>query len=238
MIDTVLFDLDGTLLPMDNDVFLKTYFKALAAKLAGYGYDPQNFVDAVWRGTGAMVKNDGTRTNEAAFWATFEPAVLNWDTAHRDVLESFYANEFHTARESTAENPLARPLVQSLLADGLTVALATNPLFPPVGVASRLSWIDLQPDAFALVTTYDNMHFCKPNPRYFLEIAEMLGKTPESCLMVGNNVSEDIEGARAAGMRTLLVTDCLINETDTPLSAYEATDFAGLSGEIRRILSA
>ena len=31
---TILFDLDGTLLPMDNDAFTRGYFKLLAAKLA------------------------------------------------------------------------------------------------------------------------------------------------------------------------------------------------------------
>ena len=31
MIDTILFDLDGTLLPMDNDIFTKGYFKGLGA---------------------------------------------------------------------------------------------------------------------------------------------------------------------------------------------------------------
>ena len=33
-LDTVLFDLDGTLLPMDQDVFIKAYFGRLARKLA------------------------------------------------------------------------------------------------------------------------------------------------------------------------------------------------------------
>lgn len=31
---TILFDLDGTLLPMDNDAFTRGYFKLLAARLA------------------------------------------------------------------------------------------------------------------------------------------------------------------------------------------------------------
>ena len=30
---TILFDLDGTLLPMDNDEFTRGYFKLLAAKM-------------------------------------------------------------------------------------------------------------------------------------------------------------------------------------------------------------
>lgn len=34
MIKAILFDLDGTLLPMDQDEFTKGYFNLLAAKLA------------------------------------------------------------------------------------------------------------------------------------------------------------------------------------------------------------
>lgn len=56
---TILFDLDGTLLPMDNDEFTRGYFKLLAAKMAPLGYEPKRLVDAVWTGTAAMVKNDG-----------------------------------------------------------------------------------------------------------------------------------------------------------------------------------
>ena len=68
-IDTVLFDLDGQLLPMDNDAFTKGYFKLLAAAMMPYGYEPKKLVDAIWAGTAAMVKNDGTQSNEEAFWA-------------------------------------------------------------------------------------------------------------------------------------------------------------------------
>jgi FMN phosphatase YigB (HAD superfamily) len=34
----VLFDLDGTLLPMDMDKFIKTYFGGLAKRMAPFGY--------------------------------------------------------------------------------------------------------------------------------------------------------------------------------------------------------
>ena len=65
---TVLFDLDGTLLPMDNDEFTKGYFKLLAQKMGPYGYEAGQLVDSIWAGTAAMVRNDGTQSNEAAFW--------------------------------------------------------------------------------------------------------------------------------------------------------------------------
>ena len=41
---TVLFDLDGTLLPMDQDIFIKKYFGLLAQKLAPHGYDPEKLI--------------------------------------------------------------------------------------------------------------------------------------------------------------------------------------------------
>ena len=40
---TILFDLDGTLLPMDNDAFTRGYFKLLAARLAPLGYEPVSY---------------------------------------------------------------------------------------------------------------------------------------------------------------------------------------------------
>ena len=52
----VLFDLDGTLLPMDQDSFVKFYFGGLAKKLAPHGYDPQALIAAIWTGTKAMSK--------------------------------------------------------------------------------------------------------------------------------------------------------------------------------------
>ncbi|MBR2432393.1 MAG: HAD family hydrolase, partial [Clostridia bacterium] len=70
-IKAVLFDLDGTLLPMDQEVFVKSYFGRLAKKLAPHGYDPAKLVDGIWKGTAAMVKNDGTKNNEQAFLDTF-----------------------------------------------------------------------------------------------------------------------------------------------------------------------
>ena len=67
----VLFDLDGTLLPMDQDLFVKSYFKGLAAKLASHGYESQKLLKVIWDGTGAMIKNDGSCRNEEIFWKIF-----------------------------------------------------------------------------------------------------------------------------------------------------------------------
>lgn len=44
---TILFDLDGTLLPMDQDEFVRGYFKLLAQKLASHGYEAKALINAV-----------------------------------------------------------------------------------------------------------------------------------------------------------------------------------------------
>ena len=104
-----------------------------------------------------------------------------WKTEHRAVTDTFYRGNFDAAKRFTGENPLARPLIDALKKDGLHLILATNPLFPRDGVETRLRWIGLSTADFELVTSYENMHYCKPNPKYFAEILEMTGKSAESC---------------------------------------------------------
>ena len=67
----IFFDLDGTLLPMDQDLFVKDYLHRLAAYMGQHGYDPKAVAEAVMEGVAAMVKNDGSVTNEQAFWNLF-----------------------------------------------------------------------------------------------------------------------------------------------------------------------
>ena len=165
-ITTVLFDLDGTLLPMDQEEFTTGYFGLLCAKLAPRGYDPKKLVDAIWAGTGAMVKNDGRQTNEAVFWQTFYHLFGQEAQADKPLFDEFYANEFQGAKDFCGFNPQAAQTVRAMKEAGMRVALATNPIFPAVGTRSRLRWVGLEPEDFALCTTYENCHWCKPNPFY------------------------------------------------------------------------
>ena len=72
---TVFFDLDGTLLPMDTDVFMKRYFKALGAFAAKNGLDSDMCLGAVMAGVKAMAKSDGSATNHDVFWKAFTKAT-------------------------------------------------------------------------------------------------------------------------------------------------------------------
>ena len=225
---TILFDLDGTLLPMDNDAFTKGYFKLLAAKLVPHGYEPKQLVDAIWAGTAAMIKNDGTRSNEEVFWKKFADIYGEKMLADKMIFDEFYEKDFQAAKEFCGFNPKSSIAVHSLKEMGYRVALATNPIFPSVATESRIGWAGLEPQDFELHTSYENIGYCKPNPEYYKEIASRLGVSAEQCLMVGNDVTEDMEAAQEAGMSVFLITDCLINKERKDISAYHRGSFEQL----------
>ena len=232
-IDTILFDLDGTLLPMSTETFTNAYFKLLAQKAAPYGYEPQALVAAVWKGTKAMIQNDGSMRNDRRFWQVFAGELGERVLDMRPVFDRFYSEEFHGAKAATGENPLARQAVDGLKARGYDVILATNPLFPAVGVATRLSWVGLKPEDFLAVTSYEGSSYCKPNPEYYRELLAQTGKRPEQCLMVGNDAAEDALAAGKAGMERYLITDCLENPggvdiSNVPQGSFE--DFMAYAG--------
>lgn len=226
-ITTVLFDLDGTLLPMDQEKFTRGYFGLLAQKLAPHGYEPKALVDAIWAGTAAMVKNTGEVTNETAFWQKFCALVGDRALEDKPLFDEFYQKEFQQVQAVCGFTPQAAEVVRRAKARGLRVALATNPLFPAVATESRIRWAGLSPDNFELYTTYENACHCKPNPDYYRDILDRLGIAPEECLMVGNDVGEDMV-AQTLGMQVFLLTDCLINKEERDITAYPHGDFSAL----------
>ena len=213
--EAILFDLDGTLLPMDFDEFTRGYFSLLAKTVAPLGYEKESMIRSMWQGVAAMMKNDGARTNFEVFWEVFASLEGKQSYDHIPNFDRFYENEFHAVKALTQPTERAREAVLAARRNANLVVLATNPIFPAVAVRSRLAWAGLSEDDFDLVTHYENSTFSKPNPKYFTDIANKLGVDPNNCLMVGNNADEDILPAQAAGMSTFLLTDCLMSKSDT-----------------------
>ena len=231
---TVFFDLDGTLLPMDQDTFIKAYFTRLAAKMAPLGYAPDKMMKAVYAGIGAMIANDGEATNETVFWKVF--CSVFGEQARADILhfDAFYRNEFQQVKDSCGYDERAAQLIRRLKREGYRLILATNPLFPQVATYSRIRWAGLEASDFEIVTTYENSSFCKPNLRYYEEILEIASVCPEDCLMVGNDVGEDMIAGKL-GMKTFLLTDCLINRTADCIDDYPNGSFEELERYIESL---
>lgn len=231
-IKAMLFDLDGTLLPMDQDEFVKAYCKLLAARLATRGYEPKQFVDCLWKGVEAMVKNDGDCSNEEAFWKVFASVYGEESLKDKPFVDEFYREEFNKVQSVCGFTPAARMIIDEAKATGKMVVLATNPLFPPAATENRMRWAGLSPEDFDYYTTYDNSSYCKPNLKYYLEILEKIGCKPEECVMIGNDVAEDMI-TEELGMRVFLLTDYLINKYEADISRYPHGSFKELSEYIK-----
>ncbi len=231
-IKAVLFDLDGTLVPMDQDVFVGDYFKRISTKLAPYGYEPQQFIDTIWKGTYAMIKNNSDKCNEQVFWDYAVTVYGDKILADKSLFDEFYETEFDKVKAVCGFNPKAAGTVHTLKKMGYKVALATNPIFPERATRWRIGWAGLEPHDFEFYTTYENINSCKPNPAYYIEVAKRIGVAPQECLMVGNDVGDDMV-AQKIGMKVFLLTDCLINKTDEDIAKYPNGSFDELMQYIK-----
>ncbi|NLW08138.1 MAG: HAD family hydrolase [Clostridia bacterium] len=215
----LLLDLDGTLLPMDTDSFIRKYLEAIAARLQPY-LPPQEFIVHLLAATETMVRNkDLELTNEEVFMADFfrrsnlKPAEI------LPVFDSFYREDFPCLVCHTSPTSLAPQILAQALKCNLELIIATNPVFPRIAIEERMRWAGVDNFPFRLVTTYENMHFCKPLQEYYSEILAYLGAQPEHCLMVGNDVEEDMIAAEL-GIHTYLVDDYLINRSGRPVQSH------------------
>ncbi len=235
MIKAILFDLDGTLLPMDQDVFIKAYFGGIAKRLATRGYEPEKLISAIWAGTGAMLKNDGKKTNEAVFWDKFTEIFGEGARADEPYFEEFYINDFDKIKAVCGFTPKAKDIVCEVKALGFRTVLATTPIFPAIATRKRIAWAGLSPDDFDLYTTYENSHYAKPSLEYYSEVASALGLSPDECLMVGNDVGDDMVASQL-GMKVFLLTDCILNKENKDISLYPSGSFDELSAYVKTLI--
>ena len=213
----ILFDLDGTLLPMDMDVYLKLYIDGLSRQIPDI--PPQEMFKVLWEGIIAMMKNDGGVTNREAFAQVFTARTGMDYYANEEKFLRFYETDYHACAASATQAKEAARIIRALQEKGYHVIIATSPLYPVIATQARLKWAGLEDFDFPMVTTFDDFHYAKPNPKYYLEICQKLGVQPEECIMVGNDVEEDGVAA-SIGMDMVLVTDCVINKKNLPAEDF------------------
>ena len=229
MMDTLLFDLDGTLVPYWQDAYLAAYLKSVAAVFAREGYDPKAAVKALMESCYAMIRNDGARTNREAFFADFTARLGEAALSLEPALDAYYCTDFAAVKAACPEERDCAPLVRMLREKGYRLVLATNPLFPLSAIEMRLSWVGLRPADFDRITLYDNSRHAKPDIGYYRDLLETLGVTADRCMMIGNNIAEDMI-AGALGIRTWLVHDYLENPQNDNPDAFTGGSYEELCG--------
>ncbi|WP_139904671.1 HAD family hydrolase [Clostridium thermarum] len=219
--NTILFDLDGTLLPMDMKLFEKIYFSELCSFFKDI-LPPEKLTEYVWKSTAAMVKNTELKTNEEVFFEDFTKNVGENIESFLERFNSFYDTNFQKVKESVKDVPAIRESVRILKSKGYDMVIATNPLFPRKAIYHRIRWAGFEPEEFIYVSSFEQNHYCKPQVYYYREVLEQIDKKPEECLMVGNDVQEDLIASKL-GIKTYLITNNLLHRCDEEIQS----DFMG-----------
>ena len=224
MINTILFDLDGTMLPLNLDQFLKLYFSAMGRKFQDL-IDSKTLVQYIMIATQEMVNDTDYRTNETVFMKKFAELIQSDLSVYQKRFDEFYEREFFETKASVVDSPMMRNSVRLLKEKGYDLVIATNPLFPEKAIHHRIRWSGFEPEDFVYISSYEKNHYCKPQLHFYQEVLQETGKEPHECLMVGNDVQEDLIVAKL-GIQTYLITDFLIHRTQEPITATYQGSYA------------
>ena len=236
MIDTVLFDLDGTLLQINNKAFEKAYFGAMAKQVEEF-YTASEIIELIWACTKEMVKDTSALTNEESFYQALRNRVSEERLAAlQPKFDAFYAGPFDHVRTAVLENTPLVEAVNLLKEKGYRLVVATNPMFPKLAIEKRIAWTNIDRNHFEYVTSFEKNHYCKPQPLFYQEILTDINAKAKNCLMVGNDTFEDMI-AKKVGIKTYLVEDHIIENEKAIAPDYQGTmlDFLKFVEELPKI---
>lgn len=216
-INTILFDLDGTLLSIDMKDFERIYYKSLSESFKDL-ISPEEFMKILYQAVITMVKNTEHRTNEEVFMEAMKEHVQGDFEKYAEIFKTYYESGFSILKDAVRDTKVMQDATAILKDKGYEMVIATNPLFPKSAIDQRIEWSGVNRDHFSYVTYFETNHYCKPNVQYYQEILEEIGKESSECMMVGNDALEDLIAGRL-GIKTYLITDHLLNRNNVEIVA-------------------
>ncbi|MDF2957478.1 MAG: FMN and 5-amino-6-uracil phosphatase YigB [Candidatus Alkanophagales archaeon MCA70_species_1] len=121
------------------------------------------------------------------------------NTVPEDVIDEILT--FYTSKTSARLFPGVRETLEGLKARGLKLGVVSNSTYSKTMIDLKLNGIYEYFDAFCISS---ELRILKPDPRIFLKALAALGVSPADAVFVGDRPQEDIAGARAVGMKTIL----------------------------------
>ncbi len=195
-IQTVLFDLDGTLLDTAPDLA-----HALNAVLEHHGRARLPF-EAIR----PVVSHGGRALIELGFGLT--PADPDFEALKQQLLDHYQS---HIADHTTLF-PGMDEVLDYIEGKGMNWGVVTNK--PAWLTEPLMDALDLSRRAAGIVSG-DTLEESKPHPAPLLHACAIIGSEPRSCLYVGD-AERDIEAGHNAGMATLVAMFGYLMEEDEP----------------------
>lgn len=176
-IDTVLFDLDGTLIDT-NELIISSFLHTMEKYFPGQ-YQREDVLPFL----GPTLKE----TFETLNPENYEEMITTYRTynvANHDLLVKGFEGVYETVR--------------MLKENQFKLAIVTTKRMDVVKMGLKLTGLD---EFFDVVVALDHVEKAKPDPEPLFKALEMLGSTPDQAIMVGDN-HHDILGGKNAGTMT------------------------------------
>jgi HAD superfamily hydrolase (TIGR01549 family) len=198
MLKAVLFDVDFTLVKPGPDLGPEGY--RLLGRRFGLELDPARYAEARAAAIETVERHPELDHDEEV-WVLFTERIIRGmggdaDRAYECAVEMTRAWE-HAHNFELFEDTL--PVLAELRAHGLKIGLVSN---TGRDLAAFVAHHALDVDAAVGSASHGKT---KPHPSIFESALEQLGVSAEEAAMVGDSPEDDVEGARALGMRAFLV---------------------------------
>lgn len=199
----VLIDMDGTLIGQPGALFHNLFAAFAFFRLRGLA-KPADLFRAMRKTYEILLSDHKYKTNEDAFFETLAEELKVTRSKVERFSQNFFDSDYPFICLFLHSEPHARRLLDALHAGQFHVTLATNAVFGRREIELRLKASDLYLHDFDLVTSWDVMKSTKPHSDFFSTTLKMIGATPDSTVMIGNDPYYDLP-AHQLGISTLLV---------------------------------
>ena len=200
--DTIIFDLDGTLVDTAPDLAASLNAVLMRERLPPVPLERVR--QMVGRGARVLIES-------ALAWHQLPTDPARTKDLVRHFLDYYEANIAVTSRPFEG----METCVRSLSARGHRIGICTN---KPEHLSRKLIAELGLTDLFPVILGADSRPWRKPDPRHLTDTIEALGGRPSSAVLVGDS-DTDARTARAAGIPVILVS---FGYTQTPVSALES----------------
>ena len=197
----VFFDVDYTLI-YPGPTFEAEGYRGFAGR-HGLAVDPSRYTAAV-AAASVELESESGGPYRAALFVRFARRVLEEMGAAGPAVEACALeiyDEWAACRHFSLYDDV-RPALRALHAAGVRMGLISN---THRCLSALQQHFDLAPYIGCAVSSSDH-GVMKPHPGIFREALRRLGARPAQAVMVGDSLANDILGARAIGMRGVLVS--------------------------------
>jgi putative hydrolase of the HAD superfamily len=204
----VLFDVDFTLCRPGPELSAERYVRVAARH--GVGLDIAAYEEAREAAVLAL-KRHPELVHDETIWHEFTMNIFVRMGGPSEI-SSRCATEIERGWEQSENFEVYEdvvPVLEELRSYSLKIGLVSN------GIRDLSEFVAHHHlDVDAIVDSRSH-GWVKPHPTIFRRALDRLGVSPEEAAMVGDSLAEDVEGARALGLRAVLVDrDCRHSEVD------------------------